>query len=211
MFGDVTRHVDARAQYDDRIRNSHTHSHTSGSLPKPYRKVGPKKYSYFDTIVCPRRSDRPPTRRDASCLQPRWAAHLGRKAGMPSRLAPDERYSRCDRQSSQTARKIAPMLNARSFYFEVEAEARSHPATKSGRAKKVAKSVRPKIVDPVLEVRTASATASGQAGTKVGQHAAYRVDIDGLRAVAVTAVIVYHVDHAWLPGGFTGVDVNRCP
>ena len=126
---------------------------------------------------------------------------------MPSRLAPDERYSRCDRQSSQTARKIAPMLNARSFYFEVEAEARSHPATKSGRAKKVAKSVRPKIVDPVLEVRTASATASGQAGTKVGQHAAYRVDIDGLRAVAVTAVIVYHVDHAWLPGGFTGVDV----
>jgi len=99
------------------------------------------------------------------------------------------------------------MLNARSFYFEVEAEARSHPATKSGRAKKVAKSVRPKIVDPVLEVRTASATASGQAGTKVGQHAAYRVDIDGLRAVAVAAVIVYHVDHAWLPGGFTGVDV----
>ena len=137
----------------------------------------------------------------------RWAAHLGRKAGMPSRLAPDERYSRCDRQPSQTARKIAPMLNARSFYFEVEAEARSHPATKSGRAKKVAKSVRPKIVDPVLEVRTASATASGQAGTKVGQHAAYRVDIDGLRAVAVMAVIVYHVDHAWLPGGFTGVDV----
>jgi hypothetical protein len=65
------------------------------------------------------------------------------------------------------------MLNARSFYFEVEAEARSHPATKSDRAKKVAKSVRPKIVDPVLEVRTASATASGQAGTKVGQHAAY--------------------------------------
>ena len=50
MFGDVTRHVDARAQYDDRIRNSHTHthSHTSGSLPKPYRKVGPKKYSYLD-------------------------------------------------------------------------------------------------------------------------------------------------------------------
>ena len=124
---------------------------------------------------------------------------------MPSRLAPDERYSRCDRQSSQTARKIAPMLNARSS--QPAAEARSHPATKSGRAKKVAKSVRPKIVDPVLEVRTASATASGQAGTKVGQHAAYRVDIDGLRAVAVMAVIVYHVDHAWLPGGFTGVDV----
>ena len=27
------------------------------------------------------------------------------------------------------------------------------------------------------------------------------------RAVAVVAVIVYHMEHAWLPGGFTGVDV----
>jgi peptidoglycan/LPS O-acetylase OafA/YrhL len=32
-------------------------------------------------------------------------------------------------------------------------------------------------------------------------------DIDGLRAVAVVAVLLFHLDEAWLPGGFGGVDV----
>lgn len=31
--------------------------------------------------------------------------------------------------------------------------------------------------------------------------------VDGLRAIAVLAVIAYHLDPAWLPGGFGGVDV----
>ena len=35
----------------------------------------------------------------------------------------------------------------------------------------------------------------------------YRPDIDGLRALSVLGVLVYHLDHAYLPGGFTGVDV----
>lgn len=35
----------------------------------------------------------------------------------------------------------------------------------------------------------------------------YRPDIQGLRAVAVLAVILFHFNPAWLPGGFVGVDV----
>ena len=31
--------------------------------------------------------------------------------------------------------------------------------------------------------------------------------IDGLRAVAVLAVVAYHLNAVWLPGGFTGVDI----
>ena len=37
--------------------------------------------------------------------------------------------------------------------------------------------------------------------------AAYRPDVDGLRALAVLAVVVFHVDASLLPGGFLGVDI----
>lgn len=36
---------------------------------------------------------------------------------------------------------------------------------------------------------------------------AYRADIDGLRAVAVVSVVIYHMNEKWLPGGFSGVDI----
>lgn len=36
---------------------------------------------------------------------------------------------------------------------------------------------------------------------------AYRPDIDGLRAVAVVPVILFHAGAQWLPGGFVGVDI----
>lgn len=36
---------------------------------------------------------------------------------------------------------------------------------------------------------------------------AYIPQIDSLRAVAVIAVLVYHLSAAWLPGGFAGVDI----
>jgi len=36
---------------------------------------------------------------------------------------------------------------------------------------------------------------------------AYLPYIDGLRAVAVLAVVIYHLHAGWLPGGFAGVDV----
>ncbi|WP_447981332.1 acyltransferase family protein [Achromobacter kerstersii] len=35
----------------------------------------------------------------------------------------------------------------------------------------------------------------------------YRPEIDGLRALSVTAVLLYHLGVTWMPGGFTGVDV----
>ena len=39
-----------------------------------------------------------------------------------------------------------------------------------------------------------------------GAHA-YRPFLDGLRAVAVLGVLAYHLNKAWLPGGFLGVDI----
>ena len=35
----------------------------------------------------------------------------------------------------------------------------------------------------------------------------YRPDIDGLRAVAVLSVILFHIDKSALPGGFVGLDI----
>jgi peptidoglycan/LPS O-acetylase OafA/YrhL len=39
------------------------------------------------------------------------------------------------------------------------------------------------------------------------EKSGYRADIDGLRAVAVLAVVVFHLNKSWLPGGFVGVDI----
>nr|WP_310310824.1 acyltransferase family protein [Hydrogenophaga palleronii] len=38
-------------------------------------------------------------------------------------------------------------------------------------------------------------------------HAEYRPDIDGMRAIAVTAVVIHHAFPHLLPGGFVGVDI----
>ena len=41
--------------------------------------------------------------------------------------------------------------------------------------------------------------------TKALNH--YRADIDGIRAIAVLAVIIFHINKNILPGGFVGVDL----
>ena len=40
-----------------------------------------------------------------------------------------------------------------------------------------------------------------------GPSTHYRPDVDGLRAVAVIAVVLFHFDESWVPGGFVGVDI----
>ena len=35
----------------------------------------------------------------------------------------------------------------------------------------------------------------------------YRPDIDGLRAIAIVSVVIFHTFPTQLPGGFVGVDV----
>ena len=42
---------------------------------------------------------------------------------------------------------------------------------------------------------------------RAGASLNFRDDINGLRALAVLGVVVFHADRAWLPGGFVGVDI----
>ncbi|EEV5247961.1 acyltransferase, partial [Salmonella enterica subsp. enterica serovar Heidelberg] len=39
------------------------------------------------------------------------------------------------------------------------------------------------------------------------EHLKYRPDIDGLRAIAVLSVVIFHYFPSILPGGFVGVDI----
>ena len=56
--------------------------------------------------------------------------------------------------------------------------------------------------------RGRGARAGGRRGQRGGgTRPGYRPEIDGLRAVAVIAVVASHMNHEVVPGGFLGVDV----
>jgi peptidoglycan/LPS O-acetylase OafA/YrhL len=39
----------------------------------------------------------------------------------------------------------------------------------------------------------------------------YKADVDGLRAIAVIAVVAFHKLPEWVRGGFVGIDVFSSP
>ncbi len=109
-----------------------------------------------------------------------------RRAGGQSFLLP------LHRELSKTLRAIG---NAVPLFSPNEPKIASNP-------------VIPPITRALRCIRPPCANVAGDvtaavSGTRVG----YRADIDGLRALAVTVVILFHLDVSWLPGGFVGVDV----
>ena len=53
----------------------------------------------------------------------------------------------------------------------------------------------------------AGETTAPAAANRTGRGLGYMPGIDGLRTVAVVAVVIYHLGATWLPGGYLGVDV----
>src|ERR1700744_1818699 len=58
-----------------------------------------------------------------------------------------------------------------------------------------------------MTVVASAATGAGDSTRKPGENQGFRPDIQGLRALAVTAVVIYHLYPSALPGGFAGVDI----
>ena len=65
-------------------------------------------------------------------------------------------------------------------------------------------------LDAVMAPVSAARSATGAQPIAVPKRRArtpYLPGLDGLRALAVVAVMLYHANHGWLPGGFLGVEV----
>jgi len=54
---------------------------------------------------------------------------------------------------------------------------------------------------------TSSRTTGSWCGGLGGEHRSFRPDVEGLRAVAILLVVLYHVHAGLAPGGYVGVDV----
>ncbi|HJQ29314.1 MAG TPA: acyltransferase family protein, partial [Rubrobacter sp.] len=64
----------------------------------------------------------------------------------------------------------------------------------------------PQITDAAIGGKGKSGRAPATSGAPE-VRLTYRPGLDGLRALAVIAVLLYHADLAWIPGGFLGVEV----
>src|SRR5262245_5153623 len=62
-------------------------------------------------------------------------------------------------------------------------------------------------VDQRANARHPGAAALEATSLSRGACLPYLPGLDGVRGLAVGAVLLYHADIAWLPGGFLGVDV----
>lgn len=60
---------------------------------------------------------------------------------------------------------------------------------------------------PITSPPSLSVDSAEQADASPHLSTGYRPEVDGLRAVAVLAVLINHINHHWLPGGFLGVDL----
>jgi peptidoglycan/LPS O-acetylase OafA/YrhL len=59
----------------------------------------------------------------------------------------------------------------------------------------------------VAPAATSEAEKASPRAPRAPSTSGYRPFLDGLRAVAILGVLVYHLNRAWLPGGYLGVDV----
>jgi peptidoglycan/LPS O-acetylase OafA/YrhL len=83
--------------------------------------------------------------------------------------------------------------------------ARPSPASFFRRGARRARAGQPRETEPSrLDQSLGNSGADVSAAEK---SLKYRDDIQGLRALAVLGVVVFHMNRGWLPGGFAGVDV----